>query len=72
MPGLLFVLNNRRLKVLHEMVVSFEPLVVGLDLDLGGSFLTRAWGDLTFLGRTGAAVIGLAGVRLPPRRADLS
>ena len=62
--GLLFVLNNRRLKVVHEMAISFEPLVVGLDPTLCGLFTARAWAELTFLGRTGAAVIGLAGIEM--------
>jgi L-alanine-DL-glutamate epimerase-like enolase superfamily enzyme len=29
--GLVFVLNKHRIKVLHEFIVSLEPLIVGLD-----------------------------------------
>ena len=60
--GLVFALNNQRLAVIHEMVRSLEPLVIGLDPELGGSFSARAFRDIGFLGRSGVAVIGIAGV----------
>ena len=41
--GLAFTLNNSRLKVIHEMVLSYEPLVVGLDPELGGSISAGAF-----------------------------
>jgi alkylation response protein AidB-like acyl-CoA dehydrogenase len=40
--GLVFSFNEQRVSVLHEMVRSFEPLVMGLDPQLGGSFAARA------------------------------
>ena len=60
--GLVFALNNQRLTVINEMVRSLEPLVIGLDPELGGSFSARAFRDIGFLGRSGLAVIGVAGV----------
>ncbi|MFZ0841850.1 MAG: hypothetical protein WAM77_30715 [Xanthobacteraceae bacterium] len=60
--GLVFALNKQRLVVIDEMIRSLEPLVVGLDPELGGSFSARAFRDIGFLGRTGVAVIGVAGV----------
>jgi L-alanine-DL-glutamate epimerase-like enolase superfamily enzyme len=60
--GLVFALNKQRLIVIDEMIRSLEPLVVGLDPELGGSFSARAFRDIGFLGRTGVAVIGVAGV----------
>src|SRR6516162_10494194 len=55
--GLVFALNNQRLTVINEMVRSLEPLVIGLDPELGGSFSARAFRDIGFLGRSGVAVI---------------
>jgi len=60
--GLIFALNNQRLKVINEMVLSLAPLVVGLDPHDSGAFLMRAWREIGFLGRSGVSVIGLAGV----------
>src|SRR6202044_3536037 len=60
--GLAFALNNSRLKVIHEMVLSFEPLVVGLDPELGGSIAAGAFWDLNFLGHKGVSIVGLAGI----------
>lgn len=60
--GLVFTLNNHRLPVLHEMVRSLEPLVAGLDPELGGSVSVRARADLNFVGHAGVSVIGLAGI----------
>lgn len=60
--GMVFTLNNRRLSSLHEMVRSFEPLVVGLDPAFGGSFAARAWADIGFFGHAGMTVVGMAGL----------
>ena len=60
--GLVFALNNTRIKVLHEMVCSFEHLVVGLDPELGGTLAARAKGDIGFIGHAGVSIMGLAGV----------
>ena len=60
--GLVFVINGQRLAVLYEMVRSLEPLVLGLDPELGGSVGARAWGDFNFVGHAGISIMGLAGV----------
>lgn len=60
--GLVFTLNGNRLKLLHEMVLSLEPLVIGLDPELSGSFALQAWRDVGFIGHKGVSIIGLAGV----------
>lgn len=60
--GVAFVLNNVRLKVLHELVLSLEPLIVGTDVGMSGEFTTRAWKDLNFLGHAGVSMIGLSAV----------
>src|SRR5690606_23527538 len=62
--GLVFVLNDRRLKVLHEMVASLEPLVVGLDVGMSGGFPARARTETAFLGLSGVPVIAAAGVEM--------
>jgi L-alanine-DL-glutamate epimerase-like enolase superfamily enzyme len=60
--GLVFSFNGQRLAVLDEMVRSFEPLLIGLDPHMSGSFSTRAWADLRNYGSAGISVMGLAGV----------
>jgi L-alanine-DL-glutamate epimerase-like enolase superfamily enzyme len=60
--GLVFAINNQRLNVIHDMVVSLAPLVEGLDPRLGGSLNARAWSELNFLGYEGVSVVGLAAV----------
>lgn len=60
--GLVFTLNNRRLTSLHEMVRSFEPLVVGIDPQFGGSFVARAWSAVGFFGHAGMTIVGMAGI----------
>lgn len=60
--GLVFSINNRRLGVIHEMVRSLEPLVVGLDPTLAGGFHKRAWSELNFLGHSGVSILGLAAI----------
>ena len=60
--GLIFTFNGHRLAVLNEMVRSLEPLLVGLDPQLSGTFSNRAWADLRNYGRAGISIMGLAGV----------
>ena len=75
--GLIFALNRQRLTVLHEMVVSLAPLIEGLDLRESGKFTPSAFGDSGFIGRSGVAVMGVAGVEnalwdLRAKAADLN
>ena len=60
--GLVLVFNRRRLAVVHEMVRSLEPLVVGLDPAQGGTLNARAWRDLNFIAYEGVSILGLAAV----------
>ena len=60
--GLVFTINGRRLKVLHEMVLSFADQVVGLDPELAGGFYAEAWREMNFVGHAGVAVMGLSGI----------
>ncbi len=60
--GLLMALNGTRLSVLAEMARSFEPMVLGLDPRLDGSFRLRAWKELNFFGYQGLSVMGVAGI----------
>jgi L-alanine-DL-glutamate epimerase-like enolase superfamily enzyme len=54
--------NGQRLAVMDEMVRSFEPLLIGLDPRMSGTFLNRAWADLRNFGTAGISVMALAGV----------
>jgi L-alanine-DL-glutamate epimerase-like enolase superfamily enzyme len=58
--GLCFSLNGARLDVLHAMVRSFEPLILGVDPSLSGAFLAQAQAGLMFFGHGGISAIGLA------------
>jgi L-alanine-DL-glutamate epimerase-like enolase superfamily enzyme len=60
--GLCFTLNGNRLKLLRDMVRSFESHLIGLDPTMTGSFHQRAWTDIAFFGHAGMTVSGLAGV----------
>ena len=60
--GLVHAINGLRVKVLHEMVRSLEPLVLGLDPTLGGSVNARAWKELNFLGYEGVTIQAMAGI----------
>ncbi len=60
--GLVFSFNGQRLRVFDEMVRSFEPLLIGLEPQMSGTFTARAWADLRNYGSAGISVMGLAGV----------
>lgn len=60
--GFVCTLNARHVAVIHEMVKSLGPLVVGLDPQMGGSFSARAWADVGFIGRSGVSVMGIAAI----------
>ncbi|ALM84077.1 mandelate racemase/muconate lactonizing enzyme family protein [Bordetella sp. N] len=60
--GMIFTLNGHRLPMLHQMLRSLEPLVLGLDPRMSGVFWSQAWADIAFLGHRGATVVGLAGI----------
>ena len=60
--GLVFSINDRRLDVIHAMVRSLEPLVVGLDPTRSGAFRARVWKEINFLGHKGVSILGLAAI----------
>jgi L-alanine-DL-glutamate epimerase-like enolase superfamily enzyme len=60
--GMVFTLNGYRLGIVHDMIRSFEPLVVGLDPADSGAFWTKAWSDIGFLGHRGITLVGLAAI----------
>jgi L-alanine-DL-glutamate epimerase-like enolase superfamily enzyme len=60
--GLAYSINKQRVASLHEMVRSFESLVVGLDPEFGGSFVSRAWSAIGAFGHAGMTVAGMAGI----------
>jgi L-alanine-DL-glutamate epimerase-like enolase superfamily enzyme len=62
--GLICSLNAQRLRLLNDMVRSFEPLLVGLDPMLSGSFTLRAGADARNFGSSGISILGLAGVEM--------
>jgi L-alanine-DL-glutamate epimerase-like enolase superfamily enzyme len=68
--GLVHAINGLRVKVLHEMVRSLEPLVLGLDPTLGGSVNARAWKELNFLGYEGVTIQAMAGIDMGRRQSN--
>ena len=60
--GLVYSINKQRVAPLHEMVRSFEPLVVRLNPEFGGSFVSRAWSAIGAFGHAGMTVVGMAGI----------
>lgn len=60
--GLVFSINNQRLTVIHDMIRTLEPMVLGMDPRDGGSLNARAWRELNFLGYQGVSIVGLAAV----------
>ena len=60
--GLVFSINNQRLTVIHDMIRTLEPMVLGMDPRIGGSLNARAWRELNFLGYQGVSIVGLAAV----------
>lgn len=60
--GLVYSINKQRLSSLHEMVRSFEPLVVGLDPEFGGTFVARASAAIGQFGHAGMTIVGMAGI----------
>lgn len=60
--GLAITINDHRTSVLHTLVQSLEPLVVGLDPELSGAFAARAAEELVFFGHDGVAPMGVAAI----------
>jgi len=60
--GLVYTSDVKRLRLIDDMVRSFEPLVVGADIRLSGQLLTRAWADLRHAGHAGFPIVGFAAI----------
>jgi len=58
--NLVFTLNNRRTKVLHQMVNELADLLIGRDAGHIAEFWARAWKDINFLGHKGVPVVGIS------------
>lgn len=58
--NLVFTLNDRRTKVLRQMVEELADLVIGRDAGHIAGFWARAWKDINFLGHKGVPVIGIS------------
>lgn len=60
--NLIFTLNDRRTKVLRQMVDDLADVVVGRDAGHIAGFWTRAWKDINFLGHKGVPVVGISAI----------
>ncbi len=60
--NLVFTLNDRRTRVLRQMVDELADLVVGRDSGHISGFWARAWKDINFLGHKGVTVAGLSAI----------
>ena len=60
--NLVFTLNDRRTKVLRQMVDELADLVVGRDAGHIAGFWARAWKDINFLGHKGVPVVGISAI----------
>ncbi|KAA2212218.1 mandelate racemase/muconate lactonizing enzyme family protein [Teichococcus oryzae] len=60
--NLIFTLNNRRTRVLRQMVDELADLVVGRDAGHIANFWARAWKDINFLGHKGVPVAGISAI----------
>jgi len=60
--GVAFVLNGHRLALLHNLILSLEPLTVGCDPFRSSDVTARAWGELAPFGRVGLSAIGVAAI----------
>jgi L-alanine-DL-glutamate epimerase-like enolase superfamily enzyme len=60
--NLIFTLNNRRTRVLRQMIDELADLVVGRDAGHIANFWARAWKDINFLGHKGVSVAGISAI----------
>jgi L-alanine-DL-glutamate epimerase-like enolase superfamily enzyme len=60
--NLVFTLNNRRTKVIRQMVDELGELVIGQDAGHIEAFWARAWTDINFLGHKGVSIVGIAAI----------
>jgi len=60
--NLVFTLNNRRTRVLQQLIDELADLIVGQDAGHITGFWQRAWGNLNFFGQKGLAVMGISAI----------
>ncbi len=60
--NLIFTLNDRRTKVLRQMVDELADVAVGRDAGHIAGFWARAWKDINFLGHKGVPVAGISAI----------
>jgi L-alanine-DL-glutamate epimerase-like enolase superfamily enzyme len=60
--NLIFTLNDRRTKVLRQMVDELADLVVGQDAGHITAFSDRAWADINFIGHKGVSIVGISAI----------
>ena len=60
--NLVFTLNDRRTKVLRQMVDDLADQIVGFDAGHIAGFWARAWKDINFIGHQGVAVMGISAI----------
>ncbi len=60
--NLIFTLNNRRTKVLVQMVEDLTDVIVGFDAGHIAAFWARAWTSINFLGHQGVSVVGISAI----------
>ncbi len=58
--NLIFTLNDRRTRVLRQMVDELADVLVGHDAGHIAGFWARAWKDINFLGHKGVPVVGIS------------
>ena len=60
--NLVFTLNDRRTKVLRQMVDDLADQIVGFDAGHIAAFWARAWKDINFIGHQGVAVMAISAI----------
>ena len=60
--NLIFTLNDRRTKVLRQMVDDLADVIVGHDAGHIAGFWARAWKGINFLGHQGVSVVGISAI----------
>lgn len=60
--NLIFTLNDRRTKVLRQMVDDLADVIVGQDAGHIAGFWARAWTSINFLGHKGVPVVGISAI----------
>jgi L-alanine-DL-glutamate epimerase-like enolase superfamily enzyme len=58
--NLVFTLNDRRTKVMRQMIDEMADLLIGRDAGLIADFWARAWKDINFHGQKGIPVVGIS------------